>query len=164
MKRFAGIAIAILLAGVMLQTGLAQDKRDQVAPGDWPTINRDLAATRYSPLTQINASNVSSLKEAWTYKLGGGGTSVPIVVNGVMFVSSGPQIVALDADTGKEIWTSRVPGAAPAPPAPPTDAQASHRRRLGAGVVAVDLRDPRPRRGASGTGPVTASWRHACCT
>jgi quinoprotein glucose dehydrogenase len=144
MKRFAGIAIAILLAGVMLQTGLAQDKRDQVAPGDWPTINRDLAATRYSPLTQINASNVASLKEAWTYKLGGGGTSVPIVVNGVMFVSSGPQIVALDADTGKEIWTSRVPGAAPAPP---TDAQASAPPAAGGG-----------RRGGGPPGP-TASAR-----
>jgi quinoprotein glucose dehydrogenase len=124
MKRFAGLATATIVATVLLslQTGLAQDKRDQVAPGDWPTINRDLAATRYSPLTQINTSNVSSLKEAWTYKLGGGATSVPIVVNGVMFVSSGPQIVALDAATGKEVWTSRVPGAAPAPP---TDAQAS---------------------------------------
>ena len=124
MKKLYAIGSIATLAVVLLamQTGLAQDKRDQVAPGDWPTINRDLAATRYSPLTQINASNVSSLKEAWTYKLGGGGTSVPIVVNGVMFVSSGPQIVALDADSGKEIWTSRVPGAAPVPP---SDGQAS---------------------------------------
>ena len=34
---------------------------DPVAPGDWPLINRTLAANRYSPLTEINAANVSTL-------------------------------------------------------------------------------------------------------
>jgi glucose dehydrogenase len=87
-----------------------------VAPGDWMNINRDPAANRYSPLTQINASNVSSLKEAWTFPMTGGGTSVPLVVNGVMYLS-GRRVVALDADTGKEIWGFDVP-AAPAPAAP----------------------------------------------
>ena len=78
--------------------------RPDVPAGDWRTINRDLAANRYSPLKQINASNVSSLKEAWTTRLGGGATSVPLVINGVMYVSSGTRVVALDGDTGKEIW------------------------------------------------------------
>ncbi|HTA41595.1 MAG TPA: hypothetical protein VK789_04055, partial [Bryobacteraceae bacterium] len=34
---------------------------------DWPMFNRDLAGTRYSPLTQINTSNVAKLGKAWTY-------------------------------------------------------------------------------------------------
>src|SRR4029453_12011767 len=118
MKRFAPPAVITfaLTAAVTIRTGLAQDKRDQVAPGDWPNLNRDLAATRYSPLTQINASNVASLKEAWTFKMGGGASSVPLVVNGVMFVSSGPQVVALDAAPGSTIWSLVLPAAPAVPP------------------------------------------------
>jgi hypothetical protein len=41
----------------------------QNSAGDWPMFNRDLAATRYSPLTQINAKNVAKLTRAWSYKL-----------------------------------------------------------------------------------------------
>jgi len=36
---------------------------------DWPTYNRDLASTRYSPLTQINPGNIGNLTQAWSYKL-----------------------------------------------------------------------------------------------
>jgi quinoprotein glucose dehydrogenase len=126
MKRFATLAAItiVVTVAVTIRTGLAQDKRDQVAPGDWPNLNRDLAATRYSPLTQINASNVTSLKEVWTFKMGGGASSVPLVVSGVMYVSSGPQVVALDADTGSTIWSFALPPAAAAPPPPVSDAQA----------------------------------------
>jgi quinoprotein glucose dehydrogenase len=125
MHRFSRLAAATIVAATILslRIGLAQDKRDQVAPGDWPSLNRDLAATRYSPLTQINASNVATLKQAWTFKMAGGGSSVPLVVNGVMFVSSGPQVLALDADTGNTIWAySLAPAPAAAPP-PASDAQ-----------------------------------------
>jgi quinoprotein glucose dehydrogenase len=107
-----------------------------VAPGDWTTINRDLAANRYSPLTQIDAGNVATLKEAWTYRLTGGATAVPLVINGVMYVPSGNRVVALDADSGKEIWayTLQAPPPAAAPPSPPTDAQAPAGGRRGRGA------------------------------
>ena len=36
---------------------------------DWPTQNYDLAGTRYSPLRQIDSTNVSKLKQVWTYRL-----------------------------------------------------------------------------------------------
>jgi glucose dehydrogenase len=36
---------------------------------EWPTYNRDLAGTRYSPLTQINTKNVSRLVQTWSYRL-----------------------------------------------------------------------------------------------
>ena len=39
------------------------------ASGDWRTINRDLAATRFSPLDQINKSNVSQLAPKWSYPM-----------------------------------------------------------------------------------------------
>jgi quinoprotein glucose dehydrogenase len=90
--------------------------------GDWPTYNRDLAGTRYSPLTQINTKNVSTLVPAWSYRLRPEpGRSVPaidkpaspfelfqqvtpIVVNHVMYLPSGNRVVALEPETGKEIW------------------------------------------------------------
>jgi quinoprotein glucose dehydrogenase len=40
----------------------------QNSAGDWPMFNRDLAGTRFSPVTQINAKNVR-LTRAWSYKL-----------------------------------------------------------------------------------------------
>ena len=36
---------------------------------DWPTYNRDLASSRYSPLTEINPGNVEKLTQAWSYKM-----------------------------------------------------------------------------------------------
>ncbi len=78
---------------------------------DWPRYGGDLAGTRFSKLKQINTSNVATLKQAWTFP-GAGGEETPIVVDGVMYVSTTGGAVALDADTGKEIWRY---GAAPAP-------------------------------------------------
>ena len=82
-------------------------------PGDWRTINRDLAATRHSPLDEINRGNVALLAEAWSYPLATGSTAVPLVIGGVMYVPSGGQVVALDAGTGEEVWTYSLPDDTP---------------------------------------------------
>ncbi len=80
----------------------------------------DPAATRYSPLAQINPSNVANLKLAWKYRfrsenemteppVGFAFSQVtPIVVNGVMYLPSGKRVVALEPETGKEIWSYEV--------------------------------------------------------
>jgi quinoprotein glucose dehydrogenase len=78
-------------------------------PGDWRTINRDLAATRYSPLEQIDTGNVATLEQAWTYTLGGNSTAVPIVIDGTMFLPSRDRVVAVDAGTGAETWSWTLP-------------------------------------------------------
>src|ERR1700674_718191 len=74
--------------------------------GDWPMFNRDLAATRYSPLAQINAANVTQLGQVWTYRLQAagfrfataGGTSelTPIVVKGALYISGHLRVVGRD--------------------------------------------------------------------
>src|SRR5687767_12230625 len=96
-----------------------------VPPGDWHNINRDSGATRFSPLTQITPANVGKLTQAWTFAMNGGGSSVPLVVNGVMYVSSGPRVVAIDGDTGKEVWAFPLSSVAPAPAAAPVQAPAA---------------------------------------
>lgn len=115
----------------------AKGKSTAIPPGDWPMYSRDLTSTRYSPLKQITTENVSKLEKVWSYRpsgpaapapaednsKGGGrgkgkgparpavvAESTPIVVNGVMYVPAGNQVVALDADTGKEIWMHRTEG------------------------------------------------------
>src|SRR5450631_4316414 len=75
---------------------------------EWLTYGQNQGETRYSPLSQINASNVGRLGLAWSYDVGpGGGTqeSTPLVWNGTMFsVTNWSIVFALDARTGKEKW------------------------------------------------------------
>jgi quinoprotein glucose dehydrogenase len=82
----------------------------QTPAADWPMYNRDLAGTRYSPLAQINAGNVSKVTRAWSYNLGeasgpeAGSEFTPIVVQGVLYLAAFHHVVALDPQTGQEIW------------------------------------------------------------
>ena len=123
MKRLGLItAVSIgIAAAVFAQSNQRNAAPSAVAAGDWHNINRDSGATRFSPLNQINSGNVARLAQAWTFPMTGGGSSVPLVVNGVMFVSSGRRVVAIDGDTGKEVWEFTLP--APATAATPPAAQ-----------------------------------------
>jgi quinoprotein glucose dehydrogenase len=79
---------------------------------DWPRVGNDAGCQRYSPLDEINRANVARLKPAWTYHTGelenGVGKTIectPIVVDGVMYVTTGRlRLVALEADTGEQLW------------------------------------------------------------
>jgi len=103
--RKAALASAISLVLTAGTTELlAQDA--QIPAADWRMINRDLTASRFSPLAEINRNNVGELDVAWSYQLSGNSTAVPIVVDGIMYVPSGGQIVALDGDTGAEVWVA----------------------------------------------------------
>ena len=93
------------------------------APGDWPTYSRDLAGTRYSPLTEITRRNVGGLVQAWSVPVArsaddddeapgpsGNPQATPIVVDGVMYLPvRGHEVLALDAATGEEIWRTVLP-------------------------------------------------------
>ena len=114
--RAAAVLAALGIASVWMAASAAQEAGR--SPGaDWPTYNRDLAGTRYSPLVQIDTENVGSLREAWSYRFhhddrivtGPDPTDVfqqvtPIVVDGVMYLAAGDRVVALRPETGEEIW------------------------------------------------------------
>ena len=86
---------------------------------DWPAYGHDPSGQRYSPLKQIDTRNVSKLKLAWQYAADPGGVdnspanrvltgteAVPIMANGVLYAPTvHHNIVALEPETGKEIWT-----------------------------------------------------------
>ena len=74
---------------------------------DWSEYLGGPDRNHYSPLTQINESNVKDLQVTWTYALPDSGQmqANPITVNGILYsVSASVQAFALDAATGKEIW------------------------------------------------------------
>jgi quinoprotein glucose dehydrogenase len=99
--RFVCILTATALLPIYSQS--AEPKQTQ----DWAAYGGDQAKTHYSPLTQINKSNVKQLEVAWSYdteETGGLQTS-PIEVDGVVFgISPSQKIFALDAATGKVKW------------------------------------------------------------
>jgi glucose dehydrogenase len=115
---------------------------------DWPMYSRDPTGSRFSPLADIHAGNVSQLTQAWSVQLtvpagrrgggaapasnaagrgagagrgaaaadgegDGGGSNpqvTPVVVAGVMYLPArGNQVLALDADSGREIWRYQMP-------------------------------------------------------
>jgi len=74
-------------------------------PGDWVTYNGKRDGNHYNPLAQINVKNVAQLQPQWTFVPGGVGLEgEPIVVDGIMYITGGPQVCALDAKTGISIW------------------------------------------------------------
>ena len=78
---------------------------------DWPTYGGNWANTRYSTLRQITPANVGQLQVAWTYEThdefpGSEMQSNPIVVDGVLYATTPKlRVVALDAATGRELWS-----------------------------------------------------------
>jgi quinohemoprotein ethanol dehydrogenase len=77
-------------------------------PGEWLTDGGDGTGAYYSHLTQINAGNARQLGFAWDYELHSnrGLEATPIVVDGVMYTSGNwGRVYALDAATGRELWT-----------------------------------------------------------
>ncbi len=76
-------------------------------PGNWMTYGRTYDEQRFSPLTKINDKNAGRMGLAWSYDLdtNRGQEATPIVVDGVMYVSTAwSKVKALDAKTGKLIW------------------------------------------------------------
>jgi len=76
-------------------------------PGDWLSWRRTLDGWGYSPLAQINKSNVAQLRMVWTRGLPAGGNQegTPLVHDGVMYIPNpGDDILAVDAATGDFLW------------------------------------------------------------
>jgi quinohemoprotein ethanol dehydrogenase len=86
----------------------ASIKANTATSNDWPTIGLDYAETRFSKLNQITADNVKDLGLMWSYSLDSsrGVEATPVVVDGIMYQTASWSVVhAIDARTGKKIWT-----------------------------------------------------------
>jgi quinoprotein glucose dehydrogenase len=80
---------------------------------EWRDYGKDASRSYFSPLEQIRKENVRNLKVAWVYHAGGASDALkssmecnPLIVNGVMYVTTPVmRVVALDAGSGREIWS-----------------------------------------------------------
>src|SRR3954462_14486349 len=109
------IGIAAALACLFASTAMAQlpgfkpvsdEMLQKPDPADWLMINRTYDEQRFSPLDQINKSNVGELRLAWSRGMPSGTQeSTPMVYNGVMYViAPGGGVQALDATNGDLVW------------------------------------------------------------
>jgi len=131
----AGLAVGSVAAGAMLHLTMATRPVDPVyqtgAPGgplrpvadgavsadegDWRHYGRDEGGTRYSRLDQITPRNVDRLDVAWTYRFGPGPEgaprslqTTPLKIGDTLYACSAyNDIVALDAETGRQKWRFR---------------------------------------------------------
>jgi alcohol dehydrogenase (cytochrome c) len=77
------------------------------AAKEWPVVGGDWSNRRYSALTQITPANVTQLRGAWvsdTFVDGATSRAMPVVRDGLMFVTTQTRIYALDAKTGRTVW------------------------------------------------------------
>jgi quinoprotein glucose dehydrogenase len=116
--RFSFIKPAAIFLALLALGGHAFALEPMYGPmADWPYYGGDAGGSRYSPLSQINKSNVTELRVAWEYHTGdvsdgSGGRrksefeATPIVVDGTMYLSTPfNRVVALDPETGEEKWS-----------------------------------------------------------
>src|SRR5258706_4537805 len=81
---------------------------------DWLTYGMDQGEKRYSPLTQIDASNVTRLGSVWSFEIPGGNNNPPgggnqeatlLASNGVLYgITTWSVVYAIDARTAKQLW------------------------------------------------------------
>jgi quinoprotein glucose dehydrogenase len=105
-RRVAVVLVLVLtVVGVHGQSGAQK--------GEWPAYGGDTGHTRYSPLDQITPDNFNKLTVAWRFKTDHLGPrpefqyeTTPLMVNGVLYATGGTRraVVALDAETGEELW------------------------------------------------------------
>jgi glucose dehydrogenase len=105
------LSIALACAGGIghaLHAAESRKPRPAVHARDWPTYGGQKADDHYSPLTQINRSNVANLKVAWSFDTGEKGVGLqtsPLIVGRTLYAYTPTQkVIALDAATGKRLW------------------------------------------------------------
>jgi glucose dehydrogenase len=101
---------------VLIVSGLLLLWLRPARPQEWPVYGNDPGGSRYSPLTQIDRTNVARLRAAWVYHTKDFADEgkypmftafecTPLVVDGVMYVTTArSRLIALEAETGRELW------------------------------------------------------------
>lgn len=113
MRTLIALCLAAWAAALFQSTG--------AEPAGWP-LNGGVDNIRYSPLAQVDTTNVGRLERVWTYDAhdafaGSEMQSNPVVVDGVLYATTPTlKVVAIDAATGREIWKFDPSGGAPTSP------------------------------------------------
>lgn len=121
MKSRGRVLIAILLAASCAGVPLAAQEQASVTTdtnvsaddllvrpvgANWTSYNGDYTGRRYSSLQEINVANVARLRAAWVFHPGNSERleATPVVIRGMMYVTSSNDVFALDGRTGRVVW------------------------------------------------------------
>ncbi len=95
--RYRGWVTLVVLLLLLGSVGFAQT--------DWRSYGNDPGAMRHSTLRQIRTGNVNHLQAAWTFRMDKPGSeAIPVVVDGVMYVTGPDGVYALVPETGDLLW------------------------------------------------------------
>ncbi len=105
-----------LCAAIVLASAASVASQQRPRMIEWSHAGGDAAQTKYSTAADITAANVRDLELAWTWQTidrampdhdlrPGGFQNTPLMIDGVLYVSTSfHRIVALDADSGAQLW------------------------------------------------------------
>jgi len=131
------IRFGIMVITLAVTTGAAVHKASTKAT-DWTSYYGSVGNDHYSPLKQIDRSNVSHLREVWRFdtKEAGGLETTPLIINGILYTLTPSQkVIALDGRSGKLLWTFDSHISATGPNRGLSMWQQGNERRLFAGVM-----------------------------
>ena len=107
--KMPAMALIILTccAGLLVSPGSISPAFAAGDDGDWSYVEHDLSGTRYSPLMQITPKNAAQLAKvcSYTFPEKAPSESAPIVVAGVIYLTSPHYTVALDGSDCRELWS-----------------------------------------------------------
>lgn len=106
-----GVAITLALSGPAMAQGLDPAALLNPPSDSWPTYHGDYSGQRHSRLTQITAANVHQMTLAWAFQTGQTQQikATPILVNGVIYITTPDNLWAIDARSGRQIWRYTYP-------------------------------------------------------
>jgi alcohol dehydrogenase (cytochrome c) len=90
----------------LLRKAAGDRYRVVTSQADWPTYHGDPSGNRYSKLTQIGKGNVGRVAAKWMFPIPNASRNetTPVVVEGIMYVTSANECYALDAGSGRTVW------------------------------------------------------------
>ena len=104
------LLLGLLLASeVSAQVTFERLKNAASEPGSWLTYSGNYQGWRFSPLRQLDRTNVKGLRLAWVHQMRNAQVeTTPLVVDGVMYLTEPPNdVAALDPETGRVFWRYR---------------------------------------------------------
>jgi outer membrane protein assembly factor BamB/plastocyanin len=106
-------AFVLFFASALALAANQHEARAGSTDVDWSAFGSNLANSRYSTLSAVKPSNVAKLAGTWVTELDSTSRSTPVVHNGRLFLCSQTAVYALDASTGKTLWTYKTVESAP---------------------------------------------------
>ena len=109
-----GLSVALAAAVAALPGGVegqAPEDGGGYPAGDWPLVGGNWSSSRYTTLDDITLDTVGELGGAWVTALPGGAASraTPVMRDGVLYLTAGANVLAIDARTGETVWRWQPP-------------------------------------------------------